>query len=53
MSINRFEDILRNLSYTYNNVLAHNDKFSNMRQMGDAWNANMTNIFEASCVSDT
>ena len=42
MSINRFEDILRNLSYTDKNFLAYNDKFFHMLQMEDAWNANMT-----------
>ena len=30
MSLNRFEDILRNLSYTDKNVPAYNDKFFHM-----------------------
>ena len=51
MSLNRFEDILRNLSYTDDNVPAYNEKFFHMRHMEDAWNANMINIFEPSWVS--
>ena len=51
MSLNRFEDILRNLSYTDKNFPAYNDKFFHMRQMEDAWNANMTKVFEPSWVS--
>ena len=51
MSLNRFEDIPRNLSYTDKNVPAYNDKFFHMRQMEDAWNANTTKVFEPSWVS--
>ena len=51
MSLNRFEDILRNLSYTDNNVPTYNDKFFHMRQMKDAWNENMIKVFEPSWVS--
>ena len=51
MSLNRFEDILRNLSYTDNNFPAYNDKFFHIRQMEYAWNANMINVFEPSWVS--
>ena len=43
--LNRFEDILRNMSYTDNNVTAYNEKFFHMRQMEDAWNTNITNVF--------
>ena len=46
MSLNRFKDILCNLSYTDKNVLAYNDKLLHMRNMEDAWNANMTKVFE-------
>ena len=42
MSLNSFADILRNLSYTDKNFPAYNEKFFHMRQMEDAWNANMT-----------
>ena len=45
MPINRFEDILRNLSYTNNNVPAYNEKFFHMRHMEDALNTNMTKVF--------
>ena len=51
MYLNRFEEILRNLSYTDNNVPACNDKLFHMHQMEYAWNANMTKIFEPSWVS--
>ena len=51
MSLNRFEDILCNLSYTDKNVPAYNDKLFHMRQMEDAWNVNMTKVFESSWVS--
>ena len=51
MSLNRFEDILRNLSYTDNNVSAYNEKLFHMRQTEDAWNANTTKVFEPSWVS--
>ena len=51
MSLNNFEYILRNLSYTDNNAPAYNGKFFYMRQMEDAWNANMTKVFEPSWVS--
>ena len=51
MSLNIFEDILCNLSYTDKNVPAYNDKFFHMRQMEDAWNENMTKFFEPSWVS--
>ena len=43
-SLNSFEYILRNLSYTDKNVPAYNDKFFHMSQMEDSWNANMTNF---------
>ena len=43
MSLNTFEDILRNLSYTDKNFPAYNDKLFHMRQMEDGLNANMTN----------
>ena len=48
MSLNRFEDILRNLSYTDKNVPTYNDKFFHMRHMEDAWNENMSKVFEPS-----
>ena len=51
MPLNRFEDILRNLSYTDKNVPAYNDKFFHMRQMEDAWDANTKKVFENSWVS--
>ena len=51
MSLNRFEDILCNLSYTDKNVPTHNEKLFHMCQMEDAWNANMTKFFEPSWVS--
>ena len=51
MSLNMFEEIPRNLSYTDNNVPAYNDKFFHMCQMEDAHNENMTNFFETSWVS--
>ena len=48
MSLKRFQDILRNLSYTDENVPTYNDKIFHMRQMEDAWNANTTKVFEPS-----
>ena len=51
MSLNRFEDILRNLPYTDKNVPAYNDKLFHICHMEDVWNANMTNVFEPSWVS--
>ena len=45
MSLNIFEDILCNLSYTDKNVPAYNDKFFHIPQMEDAWNENMTKFF--------
>ena len=45
MSLKSFEDILCNLSFTDNKVPAYNDKFFHMRQMEDAWNSNMTKVF--------
>ena len=51
MSLNGFEDIVLNLSYTDKNVPAYNDKFFRVCQMEDAWNANMTKVFEPSWVS--
>ena len=48
MSLNRFEEIIHNLSYTDRNVPAYNEKFFHMRQMEDAWNENMTKFFEPS-----
>ena len=44
MPINRFEDILRNLSYTDKNFPAYSDKLFHMRQMEDVWNSNMTYV---------
>ena len=43
--LNRFEDILCNLSYTDNNVPVYNDKLFHMCQMEDAWNTNTTKVF--------
>ena len=51
MSLNMFEEILCNLSYTDKNVPAYNDKLFHMCQMEDAWNANTTKVFEPSWVS--
>ena len=51
MSINRFGDILRNLPYTDKNVPAYSDKFFHMSHMEDAWNADMTKVFELFWVS--
>ena len=51
MSINRFEDILRNLPYTDKNFHGYNGKSFHMCQMEDAWNENMTKFFEPSWVS--
>ena len=51
MSLNRFEDILRNLSYTDRNLPAYNEKLFHMCQMEDYWNANTTKVFEPSWVS--
>ena len=51
MYLNRFEDILINLSDTDENAPAYNDKFLYMRQMEDAWNVNMTKVFEPTWVS--
>ena len=48
MYLNRFEDILSNMSYTDKNVPAYNDKNFHMRQMEDAWNANTTKVSEPS-----
>ena len=45
MSLNRFEEILRNLSYTDKNVSMYNDKFFHMRQMEYAWIANTKKKF--------
>ena len=50
-SLKMFEGVLRNLSYTDNNVPAYNDIFFHMRQMEDAWNENTKNCFEPSWVS--
>ena len=50
MSLNRFEEILLNLSYTDNNVSAYNEKLFYVRQMDDACNSNMTKGFEPSWV---
>ena len=44
MSLNKFEEILLNLSYTDKNVSTYNKKFFQMRQMENAWNANMTKV---------
>ena len=51
MSLKSFEEILRNLSYIDKNVPAYNDKIFHMRQMEDAWNANIKKVFEPSWVS--
>ena len=51
MYLNRFEDILHNMSYADKNVPAYNEKFFHMHQMEDAWNANTTKFFGPSCVS--
>ena len=51
MSFNRFENILRNLSYTYRNLPAYNEKLFHMRQMEYAWNVNMKKVFEPYWVS--
>ena len=51
MSLNRFEEIIHNLSYTDRNFPAYNEKFFHIRQMKDAWNENMTKFFEPSWVS--
>ena len=45
MSLNRFEDILHNLSYTDKNIPAYNEKFFHMCPMEYAWNENMTKVF--------
>ena len=45
MSLNMFEYILCNLSYTDKNVPAYNYKFFHMPQMEDAWNENITKFF--------
>ena len=45
MSLNRFEDILRNLSYTDKNLPAYNENFLHMHQMEYAWNANTKRDF--------
>ena len=46
ISLNMFEDILYNLSYTDSNFPAYNEKLFQVRQMEYAWNANMTKVFE-------
>ena len=51
MSLNRFEEILCNMSYTDKNVPAYNEKFFHMSQMEYSWNANTTKVFEPSWVS--
>ena len=51
MSLNRFEDIIRNLSFSDKNVPEYNETFFHMRQMKDALNANMTKVLEPSWVS--
>ena len=50
MSLNRFEDTPRNLSYTDNNVPAYNDKLFHMCHMEDVWNTDTTKVFEPSWV---
>ena len=48
MSLNSFEEIIYNLSYTDRNVPVYNENCFYMRQMEDAWNENMTKFFEPS-----
>ena len=48
MSLNRFEEILHNLSYTDRNVPTYNEKFFPMPQMEYECNENMTMFFEPS-----
>ena len=45
ISLNRFEEIIHNLSYTDRNVPAYNEKFFHIRQTEDAWNENMKKVF--------
>ena len=51
MSLNRFEDIIRNLSYADKNFPKYNETFFHMCHMEDALNANMTKVLEPSWVS--
>ena len=51
ISLNRFEDILLNLSYTDKKVFEYNDKLFHICQMEDEYNANMVKVFEPSWVS--
>ena len=51
MSRNRFEAILYSLRYTDEDPPAFRDPFHEVRQMINAWNANMQNIFEPSWIS--
>ena len=46
MPLNRFEDIICNMSYTDKNVPTYNEKFFHMSQMEDAWNKNTTKFLE-------
>ena len=45
-SLNRFEYILSNMSYTDKNVPANDEIFFHMRHMEDACNAKTTKVFE-------
>lgn len=51
MSRNRFEAILTALRYTKNTPPSYRDRFWEVREMIDEWNANMTANFSASWIS--
>ena len=51
MSRSRFEEILRYLQYTNMPLPSFNDPYFHRRQMEEAWNKNMCDIFDPSWVS--
>ena len=51
MSRNRFEDILEALNYTDKNPPTYHDPFHPIRQLVEAWNANMTENFLSGWIS--